>query len=189
MSIHKKLLEVQKGMPRIDKDSTNPHFKNKYATLANVLSVVLPELNKHGIYQTNTQSYCEAGWVITVKLVDAESGELIETMLPLLNTQDMQKMGGSITYAHRYGLLPLLGIAPEMDDDGNSVSITEKKETINVDPEVERIALCQQLDELLSQELPENERLPKIKEAAVNSYEGWTVVNLKQAIVFVKGLK
>jgi hypothetical protein len=41
----------------------------------------------------------------------------------------MQKMGSAITYAQRYGLLSIMGLASGIDDDGNEASI--KSDVIN----------------------------------------------------------
>lgn len=47
------------------------------------------------------------------------SGSAIECPVPLIvNKRDMQALGSAMTYARRYGLLSLTGLAPE-DDDGN----------------------------------------------------------------------
>lgn len=133
LSIYKKLLEIQKQMPRIDKDAQNEFFskgnkKVTYSTLPNVLSIVLPLLNAKGILFSNEQKYLEnIGWIIIVELIDTEDGSKKTTMLPLLNVTDMQKMGGCITYGQRYGLLPMLGISPELDDDGNSTAQQQSK--------------------------------------------------------------
>jgi hypothetical protein len=57
--------------------------------------------------------------VLLTVLVHAETGERIESRYPVRckDPQDPQKVGGAVTYARRYALLALLGLAPE-DDDG-----------------------------------------------------------------------
>ena len=50
------------------------------------------------------------------------SGEKFQSVVYLvLDRQNMQGLGSAITYARRYGLLGLVGLAPE-DDDGNAAS-------------------------------------------------------------------
>ena len=44
----------------------------------------------------------------------------------VIEKQTMQGLGSAITYARRYGLLQMAGIAPE-DDDGNEASKTPVK--------------------------------------------------------------
>jgi hypothetical protein len=195
MSINKKLLEFQKKMPRIDKDAQNDFFKKngmgaKYATLAGVLKIVLPLLNEQGILFSSEQKYIDnVGWIILVELIDIEDDTKKTTILPLLNTTDMQKMGSCITYAQRYGLLPLLGIAPELDDDGNNAADNNAANIIKIDFEKERIKLCMELDKLLIEELPNDEKIEKIKSGRDKSYEGWNNTQLKAAIIYVKSKK
>ena len=47
-----------------------------------------------------------------------------------LGKQDMQGYGSATTYARRYGLLGMAGIAPE-DDDGNAAVATSKNKKNN----------------------------------------------------------
>jgi len=55
------------------------------------------------------------------------SEQLYKTEFDLLNIIDMQKLGSAITYAQRYGLLSIMGLASGIDDDGNEAS--EKRNT------------------------------------------------------------
>ena len=52
MSIYKKLLEVQKEVGAISKDSKNPFFKSKYFDINQLIEHVQPVLNKHGLVLT-----------------------------------------------------------------------------------------------------------------------------------------
>lgn len=117
-SIYTQLLAAQNEFPTIDKDSVNPHLRNKYASLPSILNTVLPVLRKHGVLLTSNMSH-DASDILQINLVHAETGSTISSDIRLLNTTDMQKWGGSVTYATRYGLLSLLGIAADLDDDGN----------------------------------------------------------------------
>jgi hypothetical protein len=50
------------------------------------------------------------------------SGETVECRVPLIvSKNDMQGYGSAVTYARRYGLMGMAGIAPE-DDDGNAAA-------------------------------------------------------------------
>lgn len=125
-NIYTQLLLAQGEIPSINCDSKNPFYKDKpYASLPNVLSIVLPVLRKYDILFTS--EIVETNIILKLIYTKASELNIVTTTLPLLNTQDMQKMGGCITYATRYGLLSLLGIAPDLDDDGNGVI---QKETI-----------------------------------------------------------
>lgn len=165
MSITQKLLQVQKKIPKIDKDGNNPHFKSKYASLPNVLSTVLPILQEHGILYSAVQDTFDSHDYLVVQLIDTESGESLISKVKLIGINDMQKLGSAHTYACRYGLLNLLGICPDIDDDGNVASDKEEtkqptKETKKVEkktvttsdkPDVDKVKqLLQDKDHLLS---------------------------------------
>jgi hypothetical protein len=66
----------------------------------------------------------EPGKLIT-RLVHS-SGQYFESVYPLPTTAiDPQSMGSAITYARRYSLCPLLGIAGETDDDAQGAKQAE----------------------------------------------------------------
>jgi hypothetical protein len=121
-NIAKALAAAQMEMGKALKQSDNPHFRSKYADLGNVMDACMPALNKNGIAVVQTM---QDETVIT-KLIH-ESGETLECPVPLLiGKRDMQGLGSAITYARRYGLMALAGIAPE-DDDGNAAAAAGPK--------------------------------------------------------------
>lgn len=118
----------------IAKDSKNPHFKNTYASLPNILSVVVPVLKGEGIVLSSHIPDTGPDTLV-VTLTHAETGTFVSSHVKLLTMTDMQKWGGCITYATRYGLLSLLGIAADMDDDdGNSTLPNSNNKTRNEKP-------------------------------------------------------
>jgi hypothetical protein len=121
--IYKALVLAQAEMTKPKKDALNPHFKSKYADLASVCDACLPALNKHGIAVIQPLVRTEAGLAVKTVFVHSESGEDISTEIPLMVPQaiQMQQLGSAMTYARRYGLLTLSGIAPD-DDDGQSAA-------------------------------------------------------------------
>ena len=104
------------------KTSTNPHFKSKYADLANCVEAVVDALNANGIALMQRTFECKDGVMVETVFVH-ESGEVMECgMLHVpAGKQDPQGYGSALTYARRYSLLAATGLAPE-DDDGNSAS-------------------------------------------------------------------
>jgi hypothetical protein len=117
-TIYAALAAAQTEMGRALKDSTNPAFKSKYADLASVMDACLPALNKHGIAVFQPAYDDESGRYVKTVLAHA-SGETLECRVPLiLGKADMQGYGSAVTYARRYGLMGMAGIAPD-DDDGN----------------------------------------------------------------------
>ena len=124
MSIYKKLLEVQKEVGAISKDSKNPFFKSKYFDINQLIEHVQPVLNKHGLVLTQP---IIKGYVFSC-LNDIDSTDCIESSLQLPELNDPQKLGSCITYYRRYTLASLLGLQAE-DDDGNKASKPVAKKT------------------------------------------------------------
>jgi len=116
------LAKAQAEMGKALKDSENPHFKSKYADLAAVVDACLPALNKHGIAVIQPFVSSDFGNAVKTVLIH-ESGEALECSIPLiLGKNDMQGMGAAITYARRYGLMAMAGVAPDDDDDANKAA-------------------------------------------------------------------
>ena len=116
------LAAAQSEMGRAKKSANNPHFKNKYADLDSVCDAAMPALNKHGIAVVQPMKREGDEWMVVTRFVHGESGEMMETPVPLMfGKRDMQGLGSAMTYARRYGLMALAGIAPE-DDDGNAAA-------------------------------------------------------------------
>jgi len=114
------LAAAQAEMGRAKKSASNPHFKSKYADLDSVCDAALPALNRHGIAVAQPLVKDGDDWLVMTRFVHGDTDEAMETPMPLLlGKRDMQGLGSAITYARRYGLMTLAGIAPE-DDDGNA---------------------------------------------------------------------
>lgn len=127
-NITKALIAVQGELKPIVKDSTNPHFKNKYANLDSILREVLPVLNKHGIALIQGGAENERGVAVVTSLCHT-SGEWIqgEYVLPL-EKGTAQSAGSAIAYGRRYGLASILALQMEDDDAEGAVKITRLQE-------------------------------------------------------------
>jgi hypothetical protein len=110
-TINTKLLEFQKKIGIIKKDSKNPHFKNTYASLTQILGEVKPLLTECGLILIQPISLDGVGTTI----IDFETGEKIETVISLPINLTPQQLGSAITYFRRYTLASLLSL--EIDDD------------------------------------------------------------------------
>ena len=135
MSEHKNiaaaLAAAQAQMGKALKSANNPHFKSKYADLSSVVDATMPALNANGIAVIQPMQESETGRIVMTKFIHT-SGEVLECAIPLIVAKnDMQGMGSAITYARRYGLMSLAGIAPE-DDDGNA-AVKAAPRTITAD--------------------------------------------------------
>lgn len=116
------LAAAQGEMGRALKDTNNPHFKSKYADLSSVCDACMPALSKHGIAVLQPAFDDDTGRYVKTIFVHGDSGESVECRVPLIVAKnDMQGYGSAVTYARRYGLMGMAGIAPE-DDDGNAAA-------------------------------------------------------------------
>jgi len=116
-TIHTKLLAFQKLGISIKKDSQNPHFRNKYADINEVLEKIKKPLNEMGVVIIQIPMENGLGTV----LHDTESGTEIKGYLEFVQKSDAQKVGSNITYNRRYSLIAMLGLEDD-DDDGNKAS-------------------------------------------------------------------
>lgn len=113
------MLQAQRQIENADIDSDNPHFRSRYASLQSVLEACKKPLNGAGIFfiQAPVALDCKDCLGLVTRLTHAESGQWLEaTMAMPLQKVDPQGMGSAITYARRYSLMAILGIAAEDDD-------------------------------------------------------------------------
>ena len=120
MTIYEKLLEVQKEIGAIKKDSENPFYKSMYFDINSLLATVKPVLNKHGLLLLQGLSHIDGKLALSTQIYDAENKIGFESICPLPEAVDAQKAGSAITYFRRYALQSLLALEAE-DDDGNQV--------------------------------------------------------------------
>ena len=115
------LSKAQATMTSAKKDSTNPHFKSRYADLASIWEACREPLTKNGLAVVQLPGKDEAGYYVETVLTHA-SGEFISEKLHIVPTKDdPQGLGSCITYARKYGLSAIAGIAPDdSDDDGEA---------------------------------------------------------------------
>lgn len=122
------LAKAQTNMGKALKQASNPHFRSKYADLGNVMDACLPALNEAGIALIQPTGEDEHGRYVETILIHGESGESLTCRVPLIvSKNDMQGYGSAVTYARRYGLMAMAGIAPE-DDDGNAAAKAPPKQ-------------------------------------------------------------
>lgn len=115
------LAKAQGAIKAAVKDSSNPHFKSRYADLASVWEACRRPLSENGLAVIQTTDEVPDGTaVLLVTTLVHASGEWIAGRLRLNPVKpDPQGMGSAITYARRYALAAIVGIAPD-DDDGEA---------------------------------------------------------------------
>jgi hypothetical protein len=119
-------VRAQAGFGAALKTSTNPHFKSRYADLSACIEAVIDSLHKNGFALLQKTHECETGVAVETILMH-ESGEQISGGILRVPASklDPQGYGSALTYARRYSLMAVCGIAPE-DDDGNAASKPKK---------------------------------------------------------------
>ncbi len=117
----KALIKAQSEMEHVKKDSTNPHFKNRYASLEAVIDATSKVFQANGFAVMQPCGRDELGVYVETKLLHSTEQAFSSKVYLVLDKQNMQGLGSAITYARRYGLLGMACLAPE-DDDGNDAS-------------------------------------------------------------------
>jgi hypothetical protein len=116
------LVALQADLTPVAKSKVNPFYKSSYAPLSEVMETIQPLLAKHGLAVSQFMAHLDEKSALRTVLLHT-SGQYIEDVSPLLLTkQDAQSQGSAVTYARRYGIMSILGIVADEDDDGNKAS-------------------------------------------------------------------
>jgi hypothetical protein len=110
------LVKFQSSVSKVAKESNNPFFKSKYASLANILDTIQKPLSESGL----AISQFPDENALTTIIIHADSGEWMKSsyVMPVAKQNDPQAMGSAITYARRYALGSILNLNIDDDDDG-----------------------------------------------------------------------
>lgn len=124
--LFKALSKAQSEITGAKKDAVNPFFNSKYADLAACLDAVREPLANNGLCVIQTTRHHEQGEepspITVLTTLGHESGEWAEgsiTMTP--EKAGPQAVGACITYARRYTLAAITGLA-QIDDDAESAT-------------------------------------------------------------------
>ncbi|GAA3550494.1 hypothetical protein GCM10022419_033410 [Nonomuraea rosea] len=120
-SLDEALLRLQADPPVLVKDKHGQvgNQKTRYADLVQVNAVVLSRLNALGcVYTTKPLLRAEdPKFVLRYSLKHVASGTEDSGEYPLKLSENPMQMGSAITYARRYVLLAITGVAAEDEDD------------------------------------------------------------------------
>jgi hypothetical protein len=118
-NIYKAIAAFQQEVPTIHK--ATKAFKYSYANLPDVLDVINPLMQKHGL--GFTQLIRDENLVTIIFHVESgeniESSVLINSKVQLPSQNEFQVMGSAITYLRRYSLSAMLGLVTDVDTDAN----------------------------------------------------------------------
>jgi hypothetical protein len=96
--------------------------KHEYADLTEVWRVARPVLANNGLAILQIFDRTETGTIL-ITLLTHESGQFVESRLPLMAVTDYHALGSAVTYSRRYSLAAILGIAPAGEDDDGQATM------------------------------------------------------------------
>jgi len=117
------LAKAQGMMENAVMNRVNPHFKSKYADLAAIFDAARKPLSANGLAIVQTIG----DGVLHTRLLHT-SGQWIASEHPLPMSGRPQEIGSALTYARRYSLSALIGIAADEDDDANAANRSNGKD-------------------------------------------------------------
>ena len=114
------LVKAQSLIASADKSGKNPHLKNNYATLGDVMDAIKPAMEANGLMFIQTPNPSDDGKLHLETIIIHTSGEFISGVMVMpIQKPDPQGFGSALTYARRYHLSAMMGVKQE-DDDGNA---------------------------------------------------------------------
>jgi hypothetical protein len=117
------LAAVQRKLPDVRKAETahvrsdKGNYSYRYATLPDITKAVLPLLGENGLAWVTRPTLVDDRFVLVYELLHV-SGEKVSGEYPLPTGGSPQALGSAITYARRYCLCAVTGVAADDDDDG-----------------------------------------------------------------------
>jgi ERF superfamily len=133
-SLAEALAALQRRLPDVRKGETatvrsdKGVYSYRYASLADISAAVLPLLGELGLSFTCRPTLAGDRFVLAYRLLHI-SGEALDGEYPLPSTGTPQQLGSALTYARRYCLSALVGLAPDEDDDGAAASSSSTSST------------------------------------------------------------
>jgi hypothetical protein len=102
------------------KSSKNPFFKSNYADLASVWDACRESLSRNGLAVIQTTENVSPEAITVVTTLAHKSGQYIKGVLAMTPKDGSpQAFGSCLTYARRYALAAIVGVA-QVDDDANA---------------------------------------------------------------------
>lgn len=117
-TLYARLAAAQADMANPAFDKENPHFRNRFASLAAIRNAIIPTLAKHGLACVQV---VEGGRVVT--RVYGPDGDRIDLAgVPVMLEGTPQANGSALTYAKRYSLSAAFCVVGDDDDDGEAAT-------------------------------------------------------------------
>ena len=146
--LNEALADLQTQLPHIAKNNrakvptkAGGSYEYQYADLAEISRQVLPLLGKLGLSFTSRPTLVGDRLVLVYELRHI-SGESIDGVWPLPDRGTPQEIGSAVTYARRYCLCAVTGLAPDNDDE-DAVLAESAARKMRVERVEEKIAAAQ----------------------------------------------
>lgn len=118
------LAKAQGEITNPAKEAQNPHFRSSYADLSSGINAIRSALSANGIAYIQSTRLDGEVLLVDTRLTHT-SGQWLESEFPACRFPSKpQEVGSAVTYARRYSLFAIVGIAGE-DDDGNAANASE----------------------------------------------------------------
>jgi len=115
------LAKAQASISNPELDRVNPHFKNRYASLASHLDAIRKPFAENGLALVQSMFTEDRQIGVTTQIAHA-SGQFMRStvMMPLPDRPNAQQIGACVTYLRRYALAAMTLIVGDEDDDGEA---------------------------------------------------------------------
>lgn len=107
--------------PAKNQKADTGRFAYGYADLASILDLVRPVFAEHGLAVFQNVTVDDGNGEVLTTVLHTSGERLDFGPIRFRASGDWQALGSGITYARRYALTAAVGIAPDEDDDANSV--------------------------------------------------------------------
>lgn len=128
------LAKAQAAIETLTKDRTaqiksdKGDYSYQYATLTSVVEAIRGPLSENGIATCQFPEIDDRGNAVVITQLIHASGEWLESRLAVHPGKGgAQALGSAISYARRYSLLSMCGVAPTDDDDDGASGVTAPK--------------------------------------------------------------
>lgn len=110
-------------------------YSYRYADLAAILSAVRLSLSANGLAILQLIEVAQDGVVVTTILAHTSGQRVVTALrLPIDDPHDPRSVASAITYARRYSLISLIGVAPSDEDDDGEAAQPTRPRTAMIDP-------------------------------------------------------
>lgn len=123
------LSKAQGEIENASKNAANPHFKSKYADLAEILNTTRPVFAANGLSLSQFPGFNGSLASVTTVIAHSSGGYITAVASCVPAKSDAQGIGSATTYLRRYSAAAAAGIAQE-DDDGNAARHDRKPEPV-----------------------------------------------------------